>query len=397
VTPSRDVARLLAWFDDGSLVRPSAATPNTVDLARALASLAGAPAIGLTPSAATIAETIGPAEHYVFVMVDGFGMNLVERMPAAGFLNHHVAMELTAVFPSSTAPSLTSIATGLWPAEHAVPGWFVYLPDAAITATILPWVERYGGRPLSEFGVRPETALPLPVLPPRFRYRMLAVQPSAIAGSIYSRYSTGGAEMSGYDSLAAAVATIASRIDDAREPTYTYLYIPYVDVAEHEHGFDSQPVRAALAHVDTRLARLADAVAGRARIIVSADHGGIAVDAASKHELLDGDPLLDLLLVPPTCEPRVPAFHVRDRQRDAFAAAFRARFGHRFALLTIDEADGLRLFGPEPLTTETRRRLGDFIAIPREDDVVIHKLAHDMVGFHGGLTPDEMRIPLILA
>jgi hypothetical protein len=91
---------------------------------------------------------------------------------------------------------------------------------------------------------------------------------------------------------------------------------------------------------------------------------------------------------------------VRDGQHERFAAAFRERFGSLFALLTIDEVSAMRLLGPTPLSAETRRRLGDFMAIPRGHDVILYEpnpTLRAMKGFHGGLTRDEMRVPLILA
>ena len=144
-----DIDRLLGWFGDGSLVRPDAALPGTVHLSRALASLAGASGIEIEPPVARIAAAIGEAEHYVLVLVDGLGMNLIDELPDSSFLRRHVAMELQSVFPSSTAPALTALFTGCWPSEHAVTGWWTYLPDAGITSTILPFIERFSERPLS--------------------------------------------------------------------------------------------------------------------------------------------------------------------------------------------------------------------------------------------------------
>ena len=395
-----DVERLLGWFAAGDLVRPDAASPNLLDLSRAMAHLCGVDDIALSPGARSIAEAVGPADHYVLVLLDGFGMHLADRLPADDLLRTHLAMELRTVFPSSTAPALTTLATGLWPAEHAVPGWWTYLPDADVTGTVLPFIERYGERPLGEHGVTPASVYPSPVLSARYRRRCFSVSPKRIAGSVYSRYSSADADHYGYASIVDAIETIDRRIRDADGPTYTYLYIPYIDTAEHHHGPYARPVMKALDHVRARMRLLFDALHGRARIIVTADHGQIEV-AADGREIFDrSDSLIKMLRLPPSCEPRAPAFHVRAGMLDAFVLAFRGRFGDRFALLTLDEVDELRLFGAGPLSHETRRRLGDYIAIPRGPHAILYepkKQLRALKGFHGGLTPDEMRIPLILA
>jgi hypothetical protein len=92
----------------------------------------------------------------------------------------------------------------------------------------------------------------------------------------------------------------------------------------------------------------------------------------------------------------VPYFHVRDGCAVTFATRFRERFGERFALLTIDEAEESRLFGPGQLADPARARIGDYVGIALGGDVLLSK-EMNFRGFHGALTPDEMRIPLIVA
>ncbi len=391
-----DVARLLAWFDSGALVRPDANAPNTVALSRAIGAICGVTGIQLSLPEQLVAGAIGPAEHLVFVMADGLGMNLIERLPEDSFFRTHLAMEMQAVFPSSTAPAVTSLATGCWPAEHAAPGWFTFLPDHGVIATILPFIERFSKRPLTEMGVDVHRALPVPSWLPRFTHDPLCHMPAAIAASVYSNYFSGGRPQAGYKHVVDAVAAIATRIENARTPTYTYFYVPFIDTAEHEHGPDAKAVRRTLAMVERNIEALATRLGGKARIVVSADHGLVHVERRDQHEIEDGDPLMDLLRLPPSGEPRVPFFYVNEGGAEAFAAAFRARFGATHTLLTIDEVDELRLLGPHSLEPETRRRMGDFMAISATPDAIQHKPDDPMLGYHGGLLNDEMRIPLII-
>ncbi len=391
-----DVPRLLAWFDSAALIRPDAAQPNTVALALAIASRCGAPDIVLSPPASGIAEAIGAAEHVILVLADGLGMNLIERLPAGSILQRHLVMELQAVFPSSTAPAITSLTTGCWPAEHAVPGWFVYLPDDELIATILPFIERFSKRPLRQIGVDPHRAMPVPSLLPSFLHQATCYMPSHITGSVHSDYLSGGPPQVPYKRLSVAIDAIAARVQNAHVSTYTYLYVPFIDTAEHKYGPHAAAVTMSLARVEQAVASLAEQVAGRARVIVTADHGLIRVDRRRQTQLKDGDPLLDLLRLPPNGEPRVPLFFARNRAQDEFATMFRDRFGATHALLTIDEVDELRLLGPDPLAAETRRRLGDFMAVSATADAISYKPDAVMLGHHGGLTPDEMRVPLIV-
>lgn len=391
-----DLQRLLDWFDTGALVRPDAGVPNTVDLSRALASICGMPGIELSPSASVVADAVGSAEHVVFVMADGLGMNLIERLPADAFLRTHLVFEMQSVFPSSTAPAVTSLATGCWPAEHGVPGWFTYLPDNDLIAAILPFVERFSKRPLGELGVTPEGAFPVDSWLPRFGRDALCYNPAHLVGSVYSNYLSGGAPQQPYEHLSAAVDAVAVRIKNAAAPTYTYLYVPFIDAAEHDHGPYSKPVAKTLDMVQRCVERLATELADRARIVVSADHGLTHINRRDQVEIKEGDPLLDLLRLPPSSEPRVPLFYVRDGCHERFVELFHEQFPAH-ALLTIDEVAKLRLLGPQPLAEETRRRMGDFMAISATPDAVNYRPDGPMLGYHGGLLPEEVRIPLIVA
>lgn len=396
-----DVDRVQGWFDSGALLRPDANVVNTVDLARALAALSGVPSIELTAGARSVRDAIGATDHLVFALIDGLGMNLIESLPAGSFLREHVAMELRAVFPATTAASLTSLATGLWPGQHAVPAWWTYLPEHRLTATVLLFVERFSGRPLSDLGVTSEDVFRQPSLMPSFQRVTQAVLPQGLVATTYSRYVAGGTALAGYDKLSEAIDRIVERITDAARPTYTYLYYPAIDGLEHALGWQAPEVRSELAHVERELARLAQAIAGRGRLAVSADHGLLDVPDEGKRFIAKGQGLLELLVTAPSGEPRVPYFHVRPGEHQRFASAFRERYGDDFALLSIDEADDLRLFGPELLSETARARIGDYIGVTAGANALVlgepGARRDPMRGFHGGMTPAEMRIPLIVA
>ena len=398
-----DVDQLLAAFDSGELLRPTYETPNLVDLSRAIASICGAEGIEPTPGARAIAERIGAAEHLVFVLADGVGMKLLESMSADAFLRRRLAAELRAVFPSTTAVGLTTLATGEWPARHGVTGWWTYLREIDGAVTVVKFERRSDRRPLEELGVRPELLLPLPALLPRMRRDTLSLLPQAIADTVYSRYAAGGGARCGYGSLREAVDLLVERVSGAGGPTFTYLYAPRVDSAAHDYGTGDHRVRAELAALDQQLARLAEQLAGRACIVVSADHGHLDAPLTKRH-LIDGnEELAATLRVAPSYDSRVMCFHLRDGAEPAFRDAIARRLGEVLFVLSVDEVEELELFGPGPLSAPTRERLGDFISISRGADAIGYRPAtggREIMGnasHHSGLTPEEMRIPLVIA
>ena len=398
-----DVDRLLAAFDSGGLLRPSAEVPNITDLSRAIALLGEASGVQHNPGSTRTADLIGPARHLLFVLADGLGMSFIEELPEDSFLSAHCAGELRTVFPSATGVALTSVATGEWPGRHAVTGWWTHLPDIGTAATILPFVRRSDGRPLADLGVTPDRAFPLPSVVRSVKRDSLALLPDQISGSVYSVYFSGGRARRGYRSLHEAVDIALERVRNSDEPTYTYLYTPRVDGAAHRYGTRHPEVRSAILGLDRQLERLEAGLAGRGRIVVSADHGFLDAGGGATHQIRASDPLMSWLRVPPSGDARVVYLHVRQGACDRVRHWFREEFGGRFMLVSLDEAEHLRLFGPDPLSPQTRERMGDLIAISTGPDVIEYRppgVAGRIAGevsHHSGLTPSEMRVPLIIA
>ena len=96
----------------------------------------------------------------------------------------------------------------------------------------------------------------------------------------------------------------------------------------------------------------------------------------------------------------VPIFHILPDHEEPFAMEFRERFGEVYALLTLEQIEDLRLFGPEKLSPIMKKRLGTFMGIaPQSATFLIQPSNNDpphMIGFHGGLSRQEMEIPLIV-
>jgi hypothetical protein len=390
-----DVDRVRQWFAEGRVVHPLA-RPTTVHLARAVASVAGA-STALDDESREIAANIGESEHLIFVLADGFGMNLMEQLPATSLLRTHCIRRISAVFPSSTAPALTSFATGEWPASHGLLFWWQYMEESDISVFTLPFRERFTRRPLDELGITSEQLFHSPPRITTIPRGVLSFQPSRSADSVYSGYCYAGTPVYGYESTEDAFATVEHRVRTAKEPTYTYVYHSAIDHVEHDHGADSPEALAVLTQFDREIRELAEAVSGRARIVISADHGQFHVDDSNVLFVEEDDELLRYLKCVPTGEGPEPAFHVRPGRGSDFESVFRRRFRDHYALLRRSEVEELQILGPEPLSNLARARLGDYLALTADPVVLRYRPeAGSMPGDHGGLSRDEMEIPLIV-
>jgi len=191
------------------------------------------------------------------------------------------------------------------------------------------------------------------------------------------------------------------RVMGAERPSFTYLYLPQVDALCHREGTASDGMAPLLADLDARLGAMCEALDGRARLIVTADHGEVDTPPDRRFVLDAASPLLDALVCPPTGEPTVPILHARPGRQERACELLADRTDGAFALLTADQVEALRLLGPEPLAETTRQRLGDLMGIAGEPTALYTAGPNGQVrvhvGVHAGLTPSEMWVPLILA
>ena len=396
-----DLNRLKAWLDEGVLVSPRGEANTIVDLGRALLRVAGAGGAPLDEAPGELVDLLGGREHLVFVLIDGLGAGLLRRCAPSGFLSGHVIGELRSVFPSTTAAALTSFATADYPARHGVPGWWVFLEEHDLTATVLPYQERFSHLDLRELGVDPAHVFRQPSVLPRVERSVLSITPQAYLQDVYLRYSTGGTPAGGYEEPRGAFQRVVEHVLGAGRPTYTSVYLPHVDAAAHSQGVDSTQVRQAVNDLDDLIGWLSDRLRDAARIVATGDHGQVPLSTERVFYLDEGDELLDLLRCPPAGEATVPYFHVRPGQVDTFAGRFRERFPDTFALLGPDELEELELLGPSPLAPTTRGRIGDLVGIASEPTALVYRRRGEDVtphlGVHAGLTPGEMMVPLIVA
>ncbi len=397
-----DLQELLAAFDCGELLRPTHLAPNIVDLARALANLADAEGIQPSHGSESVANIIGPADHLVFVLADGLGVEQVEALPEDAFLRRHLRAELQTVFPSSTAPAVTSFVTGEWPARHGVTGWWTHIPSIGSAGAVLPFVARTGRRSLTSLGVTPNDVFLQPPLLQSIRRDSLCVLPYQLAESVYSAYLSGGWPKQSYGSLRQAADAVAARVASAAAPTYTFVYTPLVDAAAHRYGALHDQTLKAIAEVNAEIERLSAGLRG-GRLVMSADHGLRDAPPGARRRIVPSSTVTAPLRFAPSGDARVLFLHLGDGMQASDLEGLRHRTGNRFMMISLDEAEELELFGPGQISPAVRERMGDVIAISRGRDVV----SYDPDGMirpimaeasqHSGLSPTEMTVPLVVA
>ncbi len=383
-------------------MRPDYEGGSIVNLMRSIGDACGAPPGLYAPLEALHPARLGVARHIVLLVIDGLGYNYLTQHGRGGPFHGALSGRMTSVFPSTTAAAVTGFLSGTAPQQHALTGWHMYLEELDAVAAVLPLTRRGGVALDIEAAKLPSLLFDHEPFFNRIARPGLVFSPHYIAHSPFSLYNAGRAEVRPYKKLPDLIAQLTNAVRAASEPSYFYAYYPDLDALAHEHGIAS-------AHVASHFAAL-DAVFGElllqlrdtdSVIIATGDHGFI--DAPNERLIaLEDHPALAEMLAQPLCgERRVVYCYVKPNMHTQFVGYVQDQFGHCADLFESANLIAQGWFGLGTPNARLASRVGDYTLIMKENwtikDSVPGEKSHHQIGVHGGVSEDEMWVPLIVA
>lgn len=336
----------------------------------------------------------------VFLLIDGLGDNFLQTYGDGSALLARRRRRITSVFPSTTASAVTTTLTGIAPASHGLTGWFIRDQRFGGVLAPLPMTMRAGGRLGGLFSLR--RLFPYDTLFQNRARPSVVVSPQYIAWSPFSQRHSRGADVIAYDGmdgmLEAVVAAVARLT--AAGGGYVHAYYPEFDALSHEFGSRSAEAISEFRSIDAMFAQLCERLAGMGvDVVVSADHGFI--DSPAEHFVcLDAYPEALAMLAEPLWGERRAAFcELREGVEAEFSGFVREELADKAVLVRSADLIEQGFFGPGARHPRLRERTGSHALLmepgwtiwdPRPGEPL-----HSMLGVHGGLTPDEMWVPLI--
>jgi predicted AlkP superfamily pyrophosphatase or phosphodiesterase len=354
-----------------------------------LPALDGASVAGIVPAligghdGEWIPERARQARAVVLLVLDGLGWNALQEHAAR--LPTITAMEggaITTVVPATTATALTSICTGLAPAQHGVLGYRMLVGGKVLN--VLRWTVP-GGRAPDPFDVQRHTAFlgrEVPVL-----------TKSEFRNSGFSNAHLRGARFIGWSTPSVLVEHCARLV--AAGQRFVYAYYPGVDNVAHEFGLHNGFYERELAFADQLVADLLAALPASATVLVTADHGQIHLD---RDDWIDLAPLHALTEVM-AGDARFRYVYAKRGAAAELAAAARDLVGPHAWVRTRAELLDEGWFGRDA-TGSIPGRIGDVVLAARDASAFIDPALAVEVRLrsgHGSLTPDEMYVPLVAA
>jgi hypothetical protein len=377
-------------------------------------------------------DVLGPLgwkhDKVVVLFVDAFGwrflMRYLEEVPfLQRAVRDGVVSMITSQFPSTTSAHVTTIHTGLPVGASGVFEWNYYEP--VVDDVISPLLYSLATDVQRESLALDDRALPDKLFPtrewygkPLFYERLDSAgvachvhQLQDYAQSTYTQAVCRGAKLMPFGSLRHGLANVAGMLKShAGAPEYHFLYADSIDYALHKHGplspMVDSVVRDVFALIEEELVNEAAGHAGNTLLLLIADHGQVEVDPERAYyinwrvkgiesrlrrnragELLRfGGSARDLFLY-------VQPDHVESLHHDLTEKLLGRAEVHR-----VDALIRQGLFGEVPPRSPLPQRAGDLVILPYRDQAIYwreNRFDMHFRGHHGGMTREEMEVPLI--
>lgn len=381
------------------LLRPDYAGGGIVNLMASVISGRGGKS-HFPPARALADVPVSDYRNVLLIMIDGLGYRYLQRRPDST-MAQHLKGRLTSVFPTTTAAAVTTFLTGLAPAQHALTGWHVWLEEIRTLAAVLPFRSRTGRESLESRGYDAARLLEAKPLYPGLEAESHVISPARIAHSAFNTAFSRGAAIHGYNGQDAFYDTILGVINGSQSKKYVYAYWSDLDHLGHVAGIGSKTADQHFEAVDAGFAELLPRLAdSNTLVLLTADHGIVDTEAGDRVSLDDHAALTAMLDIPLCGEPRAAYCYIHRGESRAFETYVGAELeasAYAVASSALIEAG---LFGPGTPHPRLAHRVGDYTLLMRDNYIITDTLpgeAHNtMIGAHGGLSAEELYVPLVV-
>jgi predicted AlkP superfamily pyrophosphatase or phosphodiesterase len=375
---------------------------------------------GLSPTPGMPASVLQslPTQYrkVVLFLLDGFGWTFfsryAERFPfLRRFIEQGVASKLTSQFPSTTSVHMTTLHTGLTLAESGVPEWWYYEPLLDQLFAPLLFATKAGQRTTAHLG--PSAQL----FPTMTLYQELGnagvrsycFQHRSYAHSPFSSSVSRGATAMPFKTIAEGLVNLVEAMAAERERAYFCVYLDPIDGLSHPYGPNSTQVDAEAESMFLMLESIVQnnlAGTGDTLLLLTADHGQTSVSSPEAIYLDEQLPSITQWLktnqkgqlITPAGGPRDVFLYVKEECLSEAYQTLSAWLQDKATVYQTSQLLSDGFFGREP-STRLIERLGNLTILAQDDRLIswgdsgrqrLHYKGH-----HGGLSSDELEIPLL--
>lgn len=358
----------------------------------------------------------------VLFFIDGFGWHFFEKFKdRSPFLSQierkGIVSKLTSQFPSTTAPHVTCINTGLTTSESGIYEWFYYEPlvDRVITPLLFSYAGDHVSGTLKESGISFEKFYPTHTIYEKLNSDGIisyVMQNTAISHSPYSMAMLRGSFSLPYTSINGALKTLKDLINQrVRNKRYIFLYFGDIDSAGHRHGIHSHQFEDAITsfwkQMEGMFCESLQLNERKIACLITADHGMVDINPKKTFYLNQEFPEIERFLkqnkkgelIVPAGSCRDFFLHIQDDRLLESHEIVQEILQEKAKVVFTEDLIRNNFFGATSPSEDFLKRVGNLVILPREGECVWwykkHRFEQHFFGAHGGLTKHEMEIPFL--
>ena len=360
---------------------------------------------GITLENKKIKKILLNKEKVVFILVDAFGWKFYKSVRDDSkffkeIRKRGIEEKITSQFPSTTTAHVTSVITGKDVSTHGFFEWFTY--DSKINEVFTPFLFDYEDK---------EEILPKDNLFKELKENGVCstiITPNYINNSYYSRELFKDGKVKGYDSVEEMFDILLQGIKKDKGKNFYYIYYPQIDSIGHEYGMSSFKayfeINNFIKALDNFYNNVLDKGVNEGIFILSADHGQMEIkDRIYLNELIPN--IEEYMLKDSKGRSIVPVGYNRDmflyikKEFETYVyELLKEKFKDKGEIYLVKDLIDKGVF-INPSETFLSR-MGNIVIIPYDGYGVWWfekgKYEISLKGSHGGLTKDEMEIPLLI-
>lgn len=361
-------------------------------------------------------------ENVVLFVIDGFGYNrfldLVNKIePLNELAENSITTPITSVFPSTTAAAITTFATGLTPQEHGIPEFVFYCKE--IDSLFYPLL-------YSPLGVHDATEMyllspdPDTIFPKKNIFNVLekngiktfSLIEGNISNSIYTQMMFSPSKIVSYVDLADMVVKLKKILTNEKGKKFVYVYTSIIDSISHTYGTKSIEYEQAVENIfyvfwDHFIKKLSSRILKKTEFLITADHGQMDFDGKNIIYLNKFRDILNVTrrdrngnIIGVGGSPRDMFFYTEKGKLSKAREILKNHLQNYAYISTKKKLLNKGLFGYGKINKRFLERIGDLIIIPyNQRGIWFQNYRGETIAFkslHGGLSPDEMIVPLIV-
>jgi Type I phosphodiesterase / nucleotide pyrophosphatase len=349
----------------------------------------------------------------LFVYLDAFAWRFFERHARHPLIERlrtdGLVLELRSQFPSTTAAHTTTLNSGLPVGVHGIYEWHILEPslDRLITPLMFSFAGDGARDTLASSGLSADAVFPSETLHGRMTaggVRSVAVMPASFADSTTNRALLRGAETLPARGVRHALELACSALADV--PVYVSVYLPTFDAVMHRIGPDAPAAHAELVALLDAVHRALPRVPPGTLVLLGTDHGMAAISPERTSYVNVVWPELERHLrrgadgkaLAPAGSCRDLFLHVLPGHVEEVASGLSERLADVADVVETRMLLDQDAFGSEVSDTFLAR-LAEVVVLPHPGEAAWWlepgRFEQNFFGQHGGLSADEVEIPLL--